>query len=85
MEVSSHWLLVGIWTLTIAAALIALHNLFLWFERRGWMYYKYKKGSSGMGSAFIEMQKFVDPSAQHLEETRQEVKREHRAGDDQET
>ena len=79
-----NWLALAVWAAGIAAALIALHNLFLWFERRGWMYYKYKKSTSGMGSAFIEMQKLVDPSAQHLEETRQEIKHERRAGDDSE-
>ena len=78
----AHWLDIGFWVLVVTGALMALHNLFLWFERRGWMYYKYKKASSGLGSAFLEMQKFVDPSAQHLEETRQEVKHERGAGDD---
>ena len=37
------------WTLASAAAvgtLFGLHQLALWMERRGWLYYKYKQADS---------------------------------------
>ena len=71
------------WGAGVIAALLALHNFALWLERRGWLYYKYKKGSGTASSnVFMEMQSFVDPAAEHLRKTRHEIKQERRAEDD---
>jgi hypothetical protein len=71
------WILVGV------AGLILLDQLFLWMERRGWVYYrKVKPKSSGLGDIFVGSDVF-NPGARHLQEARHEhVLEEEDDGDD---
>lgn len=56
-----------VWILLALAAVYGLHRLALWMEDRGWIYYLRKQASStARGAAFLEVQKLVEPSKQHL-------------------
>ena len=58
------------------AILYSLHRLGLWAERRGWIYYKMKHGSSGtLSTAVLEAEALLDPSKRHIltEKTRDVV------------
>ena len=55
----------------IAAALYALDRLGLYMERRGWVYYRKKRGSVPLATAVLETQALFDPSKRYvLEATR---------------
>ena len=57
----------------IAVALFCLDRLCLYLERHRWIYYRHTKPKSGaVGSMFLEIQSFVDPSAKHVIEHRKE-------------
>lgn len=72
-----------LWIVLGGLALIALHNLALWAERRGWIYYKYRKASpSSVGSAFLQVQSLLEPGKKHIIESRlEEVTEEDESGD----
>jgi hypothetical protein len=71
-----------LWALVVVAALIGLDRLFLWMEEKGWVYYRKKKSSVGMGDIFLSGNAF-DPGAKHLQEARQEkTQEEEEDGDD---
>ena len=58
--------------LGLAIALFCLDRLFLYLERRGWIYYRRRKPSGGaIGDVFLEMQSFVQPSIRNVVEHRQ--------------
>ena len=68
-----------IWTALAAGTVYGLHRLGLWMEARGWIYYRKKRGSSGgLGTAFLEVQSLLEPSARHV----LEVKRNEDADDE---
>jgi hypothetical protein len=57
--------------LAILGGAYGLHKAAEWAERRGWIYYRKKRGSSGaLGNAFLEVQSIVEPSARHVLEER---------------
>jgi hypothetical protein len=71
-----------LWILVVIAALIGLDRLFLWMEEKGWVYYRKKKSSLGMGDIFLGGNVF-DPGTKHLMEARQEkTQEEEEDGDD---
>lgn len=58
------------------AALYTLHRLALWMERRGWIFYKHTRASSGaasaaLGNAMQELNAFAEPQARYAIEERQ--------------
>jgi hypothetical protein len=62
--------------LTAVATLYCFHRLALWAERRGFIYYRKKHGSSGtLSSAVLEVQSLFDPSKLYVleEKTRDQV------------
>ncbi|HEU0093268.1 MAG TPA: hypothetical protein VFS78_14220 [Vicinamibacteria bacterium] len=60
-----------IWMLIGAVAFYGLHRCALWMERRGWIYYRKRHGSSGgLGTALLEMQAILEPSKRHVLEIR---------------
>ena len=68
-------MLVKIFALVIAAAaaLYGLHRLALWAERRGWIYYLHRQGSSStVGNAFLELQSMLEPSKKYILEVKRE-------------
>jgi hypothetical protein len=68
-----------VWAAVAAATVYGLHRLGLWMESRGWIYYRKKRGSSGgLGTAFLEVQSLLEPSARHV----LEVKRNEDAADE---
>ncbi len=58
----------------LAAALgglYGLHRLATWAERRGWIYYLRRRGSSGaLGTAFLEIQSIMEPGKRYVAEER---------------
>lgn len=68
--------LVGCALLALGAVLYWLDRLLLWMERRGWVYWRMTKRSTGpgVGNALLEIQTLMQPAARHLLELRQEVK-----------
>jgi len=57
--------------LAISAGLYGLHRLAVWAERRGFIYYLRKHGTSGtLGNAFLEVQSLFEPSARAALEER---------------
>lgn len=60
-----------IWVAAIAAALFGLDRLFLWMERKGWVYWRKKKPGSA-GSGFLLGPDVFDPGKRYLEEAREE-------------
>jgi hypothetical protein len=57
----------------VAAAIALLDRLLLWAERRGWIYYRKRRGRSGSASsAFLEVQSLLEPSTKHVIEARTE-------------
>lgn len=64
------------WGLAAVAVLYCLHRLALWAERRGWIYYRKKHGSSGaLSNAVLEVHSLFDPSKRYVleEKTRDQV------------
>ncbi len=51
--------------------LYALHCLAIWAERRGWIYYVKRRGTSGaLGTAFLEIQSIMEPGKRYVVEER---------------
>ncbi|MCH8166105.1 MAG: hypothetical protein IH889_10900 [Planctomycetes bacterium] len=57
----------------IAVGLLCLDRLCLYLERHGWIYYRRTKPTGGaVGSMFLEIQSFIEPSTKHVIEHRKE-------------
>jgi hypothetical protein len=57
--------------LVVLAGLYGLHRAAVWAERRGWVYYRSRRGrSAALGNAFLEMQALLEPSARYALEER---------------
>ena len=59
-----------------AVGLFALHHLALWMERRGWIFYKHTRATSGaasaaFGNAMQELNAFAEPQARYAIEEQQ--------------
>ncbi len=54
------------------SGLFLLDRLCLWLERKGWLYYRYKKPTSGAGNALQELNAFLNPSTRHMIEAKQQ-------------
>jgi hypothetical protein len=62
-----------VWVVFILVGLLALDRIAVWMERRGWIYWRRKHGSSGtLGTAFLELQTILEPSKRHVIEARLE-------------
>jgi hypothetical protein len=63
-----------LWVLVGVAGLLLLDQLFLWMERKGWIYYrKVKRQGGGVPMADILLGGNVfDPGARHMHEARDE-------------
>lgn len=60
-----------------AGALLAFDRLFLWMERRGWIYYRKKTASPrSFSGAFLEIQSLLEPSKKYVLEIEKEEKKE---------
>jgi hypothetical protein len=65
----------------VAAVVYALDRLGLYVERRGWVYYRQKRGSVPLATAVLETQALFDPSKRHvLEATRTDADESESAG-----
>ena len=82
---------VAVGALVVIAILFALDRLFLWMEKRGWVYWRRTKrehGTGGGGTAGIltEFQKLVEPQTEHriqvMEERRDQAEERKGRGDD---
>jgi hypothetical protein len=72
---------IGLWILAGIAGLILLDQLFLWMERKGWVYYRKVKRQGAppsMADVFLGANVF-DQSVRHMHEAREE-----RAGEEDE-
>jgi hypothetical protein len=55
-----------------AGALFGMDRLFLWMERRGWIYWRRKRGSGGCARVLTGVQEFVEPQVQHVIQDQEE-------------
>jgi hypothetical protein len=54
-------------------ALYAGHRALCWMERRGWIYYRRRRGASAaLGNALLQVQTFYQPSVEQVLEARLE-------------
>lgn len=60
------------WTLAILAVLAALDRLALWLERRGWLYYRHRRPTSGPRTAMLALQSILEPDKQHVVESQRQ-------------
>ena len=61
----------------LALLLFAVDRLALWAERRGWIYYRFRKAAPGSkANAFLEVQTLLEPSKEHIVEVRKEIRQE---------
>ena len=66
-----------LWGTGALLALLAFDRLFLWMERRGWIYYRKKSSSPrSVGGAFLEIQSLLEPSKKYVIEIEKEEKKE---------
>ncbi len=63
---------VVIWITGIVVALFVLDRLFLWFEAKGWVYWRKVKRKSSGGAALMTFNAVFDPSAHQAIEVREE-------------
>ncbi len=55
----------------VALGLIVLDRFALWLERRGWLYYRKRKGSGArVGNALVGVQSIFEPDKRHVVEQR---------------
>jgi len=55
----------------VLLGLLCFHRIAVWSERRGWIYYRTRRGRSGsLGNAFLEVQGIFEPSTRHVLEER---------------
>ncbi len=72
-----------LWLALALAALYGLHRLATWAERRGYIYYLHKRGSSGsLGSAALTVHAMLEPSNRYVLEERQKDESEEEASGD---
>jgi len=61
----------ALWGFAAVGCLYSLHRLASWAERRGWIHYLKRRGSSGaLGSALLEIQAIMEPSKRYVLEER---------------
>ena len=72
----------AIWIIGIVVGLFALDRLFLWFEEKGWLYWRKVKPKCAAGDFFIGLDSIGNPNAAHAEEARKTVLEEEDDGDD---
>jgi len=67
----------------VVAGVYGLHRLALWAERRGWIYYRERRGSSGaLGNALLEVHALLEPAQRHVvEERRQDMEEDDDSGE----
>ena len=72
-----------VYVLLGALSLWALHQLALWLERRGWLFYRHRRpSSSALAGVFMELDAITRPAARHEIEFRQkELVRDDESGD----
>lgn len=57
----------------LVALAVAIDRTALWAERRGWIYWRRsQRTGSAAGSAFVDLDVFMNPGAQHLVETHED-------------
>ena len=56
----------GLIIISIVAALYRFHRLGLWLEKRGWLFYKHRKPTSGAASCFVALQQVLEPPIKHV-------------------
>jgi hypothetical protein len=65
------------------AALIAMDQVLLWAERRGWVYWRKTKGRrGGLGEVFSSVEASINPRAEYVQVAKQTKKREDRSAGD---
>ena len=65
------WLKVSLILLAMAVALLALDQLFLWMERRGWIYWrKIKPKGGGIAAGLSAFHELVEPQVREIREER---------------
>jgi hypothetical protein len=67
----------------VAAGLYGLHCLARWAERRGWIYYRERRGNSdALGNALLQVHSLLEPAQRYVVEAlRQERHDDDESGD----
>ena len=61
----------ALWGIALLGGLYCLHRIALVAERRGWIYYRKKRGGgAAMGNALLEVQAIIEPSQRYVLEER---------------
>lgn len=72
-----------IWIIVSIGALVAVDQLLLWAERRGWVYWRKTKGRrGGLGDVFSGVEASINPRAEHVQVAKEAKKREDRSAGD---
>ena len=68
-----HWLFICLIVAAIAIGLLALDQLALWMERRGWIYWrKVKPKGGGVAAGLTAFHELVEPQVRQVIEEREE-------------
>jgi hypothetical protein len=60
------WIVIGVAVVAVGPVVYALDRLGLWLEKRGLLYYRKRKPSSGAASCMVGMQQFIEPQVKHV-------------------
>jgi hypothetical protein len=61
------------WGVALVAAALALDRLALWMERRGWIYWRRRRATSGArSSALLSLHALLEPEREHLVEVQRQ-------------
>jgi hypothetical protein len=72
-----------IWIIVSLAAIVAIDQLLLWAERRGWVYWRKTKGRrGGIDEVFSGVEASINPQAEHVQVAKRTKKREDRSAGD---
>jgi hypothetical protein len=64
---------VVVWGAGVLAAALALDQLALWMERRGWIYWRRRRATSAVrSSALLSLHALLEPEREHLVEVQRQ-------------
>lgn len=59
-------------TVSVCIGMYLIDQFLLWLERQGFLYYRHHKSKEGvLGNALMELQAYLNPSARHVIEVKQ--------------
>lgn len=72
-----------VWIILSLATIVAIDQILLWAERRGWVYWRKTKGRrGGMGEVFSGVEASINPRAEYVQVAKRTKKRDDRSASD---